>query len=167
MNPGDWENCVPENIKAFEVVHNKGTGEDVTGSYGLLDMTNTDTVRSYLVGASGRTGSSSGTINGSCFCVEFNPITNEQYGYENLAYENSQPSFNCILDMRNKTFIVRKIFDTLSHIEVYFNNTWKTVTEGETFTLTNTNPSSLVFKYVATSTRNAVCSSVICLEEVQ
>lgn len=33
MNPGDWENCVPQNIKIFETIYNPVTKENVVGSF--------------------------------------------------------------------------------------------------------------------------------------
>lgn len=163
MNPGDWTNCVPENIKAFETVYNEGTKENVTGSYGLLDMTNTDSIKSYLVGGGVRVGS--GSSQGAVFCVEFNPVDNALLGYENMQFVNSTQAFNCILDMRNKTFVVRKLVSNGPYIEIYFNNEWTRASEGLVFTLTNTNPSSLVFRYNAGTTIGTF-SVCMCLEEV-
>ena len=36
MNPGDWENCVPENIKIGSTVLNEATKENVNGSFGTI-----------------------------------------------------------------------------------------------------------------------------------
>ena len=36
MNPGDWENCVPENIKIGSTVLNEATEENVNGSFGTI-----------------------------------------------------------------------------------------------------------------------------------
>ena len=167
MNPGDWTNCVPENIKAFETVYNEATKENVTGSYGLLDMTNNASNKTYIVAGWGfSTGAS--TTSGKCICVSFDPSTGEQLEFQGLNFNNSSPAFNYITSMRNKSYIVRKIYSyNGSRIDIFTNNAWITPNEGATIVFNNTSQTALVFKLITVGGANIGYGTYISLEEVE
>lgn len=156
MNPGDWTNCVPENIKAFEVVHNEGTGEDVTGSYSIYNATLNDVILTYTAGK-GTTSTTYVSLSYSCINPETG-VSNWSSVY--LTEDSSFSGRSLPVEMIGKTYIIRKISRSRECLKYYDGSKYVVFNEGDTISIANT--TKLNGNYAAPWP----CYEVIDLEEV-
>lgn len=156
MNPGDWTNCVPENIKAFETVYNEATKENVTGSYSIYNATLNDVILTYTAGK-GTTSTTYVSLSYSCINPETG-VSNWSSVY--LTEDSSFSGRSLPVEMIGKTYIVRKINKSIDCLKYYNGTNYVVFREGETISIVNNTMLS------GNYTSPWPCYEVIDLEEV-
>ena len=133
MNPGDWENCVPENIKAFETFYNEATKENVMGSYSIYNATLNDVILTLTAGK-GTTSTTYASLSYSCINPETG-VSNWSSVY--LTDDSSFTSRTLPKAMIGKTYIVRKISRSRECLRYYNGSGYVVFNEGETISIVN------------------------------